>query len=268
MRILIAWLLALLAFAATPALAAMPPRPDGPILDQANIIPDAEEAALDARLKAYTETTGRAVMVVTLASLEGQDIDSFGSALGQEWGVGGQASDQGLILIVAPAERKVRIEAGYGLEEYLPDVLAARIIREIITPKFKAGDFAGGINDGINAITTQLDRTPADAKAVAEAAAAAARADGNNEASAGGVIFWIVLILAFMFLFGRGGRRRGRRYGSGGGLAPIIIFDALNHMGGSRGGFGGGGFGGGSSGGGWGGFGGGGFGGGGASGDW
>lgn len=268
MRILIAWLLALLAFAATPALAALPPRPAGPILDQANVIPDAEEAALDAKLKAYTQATGRALMVVTLASLEGQDIETFGSALGQEWGVGGKASDQGLILIVAPTERRVRIEVGYGLEEYLPDVLAARIIRETITPKFKSGDFAGGINAGIDAVTAQLDRSPAEAKAVAEAAAAAAQANGKGQTSAGGVIFWIVLILVFMFLFGRGGKRRGRRYGGGGGLAPIIIFDALSHMGGRGGGFGSGGFGGGDSGGGWGGFGGGGFGGGGASGDW
>ena len=265
MRFLTAWLLALLAFAATPALAALPPRPAGPVLDQANIIPDAEEAALGAKLKAYTQTTGRAVMVVTLASLEGQDIASVGSALGQEWGVGGKATDQGVILIVAPNERKMRIEVGYGLEEYLPDVLGGRIIRDVIAPRFKSGDFAGGIGAGIDAITTQLNRTPADAKAVAEAAAAAARSGPKEGASAGGVIFWIVLILVFMFLFGRGGRRRGSRYrGGGGGLAPIIIFDALSHMGGR----GGGGFGGGDSGGGWGGFGGGGFGGGGASGDW
>jgi uncharacterized protein len=265
LRFLTAWLLALLAFAATPALAALPPRPAGPVLDQANIIPDAEEAALDAKLKAYNQATGRALMVVTLSSLEGQDIAPYGSALGQAWGVGGKDSDQGLILIVAPNERKVRVEVGYGLEEYLPDILASRIIREAISPKFKAGDFAGGINAGIDAIAAQLNRSPADAKAVAEAAAAAARTDGKGQASAGGVIFWIGLILVFMFLFGRGARRQGQRYrGSVGGLAPIIIFDALSHMGGR----GGGGFGGGDSGGGWGGFGGGGFGGGGASGDW
>lgn len=269
MRSLLAWLLLILAFAGTAAHAALPPRPDSPVLDRANIIPDADEAALDTRLKAYTAATGRALMVVTVSSLEGQDIASFGSALGQQWGVGGKATDLGLILIVAPSERKVRIEVGYGLEEYLPDVLAARIVREIITPKFKTGDFAGGISAGMAAVMAQLDRTPADAKAVAEAAAAAARTDGNGEASAGGVIFWIVLILAFMFIFGRGGRRRGRRYDGGGmgAIAPIIIFDALSHMGGRGGGGLGGGFGGGG-GGGWGGFGGGGFGGGGASGDW
>ena len=270
MRLLTAWLLALLAFAATPALAAFPPRPAGPVLDQAQIIPDAAEAALDAKLKAYTQTTGRAVMVVTLTSLDGQDIAAYGPELGHQWGLGGQSTDQGLILIVAPTERKLRIEVGRGLEEYMPDVLASRIIRDTIAPKFKAGDYPGGIDAGIDAIIAQLDRSPADAKAVTEAAAAAARNDGKSQTSAGGVIFWIVLIVVFMVLFGRGGRRRGRRFGSDGGLAPIIIFDALSHMGGRSGGFGGGdSFGGGSdSGGSWGGFGGGDFGGGGASGDW
>lgn len=270
MRFLIAWFLALLAFAATPALAALPPRPDGPVLDQANLLSPEQEALLAQKLQAYNQSSGRAIMVVTLTSLDGQDIQSYGSALGHEWGVGGKETDQGLILIVAPNERKVRIEVGYGLEEYLPDILAAQIVRGSITPKFKANDFAGGISTGIDAIIEQLNRSPAEAKAVAEAAAAASKQGGADKTSAGGVIFWIVLILVFMFLFGRGGRRRGRRFGSDGGLAPIIIFDALNHMTGRGNGFGnGGGFSSGSdSGGGWGGFGGGDFGGGGASGDW
>lgn len=270
LRFLTAWVLALLAFAATPGLAAMPQRPAGPLLDQASLLSPEQEAALTAKLTAYNQATGRALMVVTLSSLDGQDIAAYGPALGHAWGVGGQSTDQGLILIVAPTERKLRIEVGRGLEEYLPDVLASRIIRDTITPRFKAGDYSGGIDTGIDAIITQLNRSPADAKAVAEAAAAAARNDGKGQASIGGVVFWIVLIVVFMILFGRGGRRRGRRYGGDGGLAPIIIFDALSHMGGRGGGFGSGGdFGGGSdSGGGWGGFGGGDFGGGGASGDW
>lgn len=240
------------------------------MLDQANLLSPEQEAALERKLTDYNKATGRALMVVTLNSLDGQEIASYGTALGHEWGVGGQSTDQGLILIVAPTERKLRIEVGRGLEEYLPDVLASRIIRDTISPQFKAGDYAGGIGAGIDAITAQLNRSPAEAKAIAEAAAAAARSDGRGQASVGGVVFWVALILVFMFLFGRGGRRRGRRYGGGGGLAPIIIFDALSHMGGRGGGFGSGGsFGGGSdSGGGWGGFGGGDFGGGGASGDW
>lgn len=269
MRHLLAWLLLVLAFTGTAAHAELPKRPDGPILDQAGIISDDDEALLDRKLKAYALATGRAIMVVTVQSLGDQDIESFGSALGHAWGVGGKGTDQGLILIVARNERKVRIEAGYGLEEYLPDVLAGRIVREIIAPRLTAGDFVGGINAGIDAITAQLDRTPAEAKAVAEAAAAERKAGRDEGASVPSVILWIVLIVFFMFMFG-GRRSRGgyRRSGIDPGVVLWGASEAMRHFGGrDGGGFGGGGFGGGDSGG-WGGFGGGDFGGGGASGDW
>ncbi|MFM6832437.1 MAG: TPM domain-containing protein [Novosphingobium sp.] len=254
------------------AQAAMPARPAGPVLDQANIIPDAEEAVLSQKLSAYNAQTGRAVVVATVASLDGQEIDTYGTELGHQWGVGGKSTDQGLILLVAPNERKVRIEVGYGLEEYLPDVLAGRIIAGAITPRFKAGDYPGGINAGIDQILTQLNRDPADAKAVAEAAAAAQRETASSGGSSfAGAIFWVVMIVFFMIVFGR--RKQGfaqRRSG----IDPGIVLWGLSelaraasdnrHSGG--GGWGGGG--GSDSGGGFGGFGGGDFGGGGASGDW
>jgi len=265
------WLALVLALAiGGGASAAVPPRPDGPMLDQANLLPPAEEAALDQKLRAYNARTGRAVLVVTVASLDGLDIAQYGVQLGQAWGVGGKSTDQGLILLVAPNERRLRFEVGYGLEQYLPDVLAGRIIRDTITPRFKAGDFAGGIDAGIDAAITQLDRDPAEAKAVAEAAAAAEAQDAGSGdgGSFGGFFFWIAMIVIFMAVFGGG--RRGRRYArGGGGNLPIILWGAseiargLSHGSGSSGGFGGGGGGGG-----FGGFGGGGFGGGGASGGW
>jgi uncharacterized protein len=270
MRLLLAWLLAILALAGSPALAAYPPHPNGPVLDQADIIPAAEEAKLDAELRKYNKDTGRALIVATVSSLEGEDIATYGPNLGQTWGVGGKESDQGLILLVAPNERKVRIEVGYGLEAYLPDVLAGRIVRETITPRFKAGDMAGGITAGIDAVTTQLDRDPAEAKAVAEAAAAAeAQSPRGQDVSIGSVIFWLVLMVFLMSMFGR--RRRGfRRSGIDPGIVLWGISEIAHHA--SRrsggGGFGGGIDFGGGGGGGFGGFGGGGFGGGGASGDW
>ena len=252
--------------------AAIPPRPAGPVLDQADILPPADEAALDQKLRAYNARTGRAVLVLTVPSLDGLDIASYGVRVGQTWGVGGKSTDQGLILLVAPKERRLRFEVGYGLEQYLPDVLAGRIIRDMITPRFKAGDFAGGISAGIDAALTQLDRDPAQAKAIAEAAAAAeAQAGGSGDgASFGGVFFWIAMIVIFMAVFGGG--KRGRRYARGGASnLPIILWGASEiargMSRGGGGGFGGGGFGGGG-GGGFGGFGGGGFGGGGASGSW
>lgn len=264
MRRLIAWLVLLAALMANPARAVTyPPAPDGPVLDQAGLIPDAQEAALDARLREYTQRTGRAIVVATVPSLEGETIEIYAVKLFEAWGIGGKESDQGLLLLVAPNERKVRIEVGYGLHQYVTDALSGRIIRNAITPRFREGDMAGGIEAGVSELIAQLDRTPEDAKAIAEAAAAAEARQGGGEASLGGAIFWIVLILFFVFVFHGGGRRRAR---PGFNDPAIILWGASeiarrmasgsSH---SSGGFGGGGFGG---------FGGGGSGGGGASGSW
>ncbi|MFZ5743155.1 MAG: TPM domain-containing protein [Pseudomonadota bacterium] len=279
MRQITLWLCAVLAslslaMSGTSAMAELPPRPDGPVLDAAGIIPDADEAALDAKLRAYNKDTGRAIIVATVSSLDDQPVDAYAQQLAETWDIGGAESEQGVLFLVAPTERKIRIHTARGVQERLPDVLAGRIIRDTITPRFKARDMAGGITAGVDAIIAQLNRDPAEAKAVAEAAAAAAkqRRSGNEEASVGAVIFWIVLILFLIMLFGRGRRRHGLRRHSDAGIvmweagnlaaniaANIAINAALGGRGGDSGGFGGfGGFGGG----------GGGFDGGGASGDW
>lgn len=257
-----------------PAHAAYPPAPAGPVLDQAGIIPDADEAALDAKLRAYNQRTGRAFVVVTVNSLDGETVETYAVKLFEQWGIGGKDTDQGLLFLIAPSERKLRFETGYGLHGIFPDVLAGRVIRDTVTPRFKAGDFPGGINAGVDSVIAQLERTPADAKAVAEAAAAAEAQRGKQEGfsgvNIGGVIFWIVLIVFFSSMFGR--RRRGaRRSGIDPGVILWGISEIAHHA--SRGSGGGGGFGGGfdfggGGGGGFGGFGGGGSGGGGASGSW
>lgn len=266
MRSLLAWLLLILAFTGTAAHAALPPRPDGPILDQANVIPPDQEAALDARLKAYTAATGRSVIVATVVSLDDLPVDDYAQQLAETWQIGGAETEEGVLFLIAPTERKLRIHAARGVQDRLTDALGGRILRDIVSPKFKAGDFGSGVTAGVDAIIAQLDRSPADAKAVAEAAAQRDRGDGD--ASVPSVIFWIMLFGFFMLMFGRRGRG-GKRYRHGGGIDPGIILwgasEAARHWGGS-GGWGGGG----DSGGGFGGFGGGGggFDGGGASGDW
>lgn len=268
MRSLLAWLLLVLAFAGTPAHAVLPPRPDGPILDSAGVIPPDQEAALDARLRAYNRATGRSIVVATVDSLDGQEVDDYAQQLGEAWGIGGAKTEEGVLFLIAPKERKLRIHAARGVQDRLTDALSGRIIRDTVVPRFKAGDFGGGIAAGVDAIVTQLDRSPADAKAVAEAADAARRDQGDDSASVPSVIFWIVLIVFFAFLFGgRRGRRGYRRSGIDPGIVLWGVSEAARHFGGHDSGFGGGG--GGSSGG-FGGFGGGGdgFDGGGASGDW
>jgi uncharacterized protein len=271
----IRWLLTLLAIIGASAAVAQdyPARPAGPVLDQANILPPQQEAALDARLRAYNARTGRSVVIATVTTLNGQPIESYAVGLFQQWGIGGAKRDLGLLLLVAPTEKKVRIEVGYGLTPYVTDILSGRIIRDTITPAFRAGDYPGGIDAGVNALLTQLDRSPEDAAAIAEAAAAAERdgqrGGGSTAGMIGGAIFWGALILGFALMFGRRGkgRRRHRRYGAAGAVGDVLLWSAVSSMMGGRGG--GGGFGGGGGGGGgFGGFGGGMSGGGGASGSW
>ncbi len=280
---LLAWLAALVMLAGVlvsgPASAQdFPARPAGPILDQAQLLPPAEEAALAQRLRAYNAQTGRAIIIATVPSLQGQTIERYAADLFAEWGIGGEARDQGLLLLVAPQERAVRIEVGYGLTPYVTDILSGRIIREEITPRFRQGDFAGGIGAGVDTLITQLNRSPEDAAAVAEAAAAAERAGAARQGGPGastimGAVFWGAMILGFMFLFGRGrGGRPHRRYGAARTVGNVLLWHAIGSAVGAAsrgGGFGGGGGGfGGGGGGGFGGFGGGMSGGGGASGSW
>ncbi|MEL0253844.1 MAG: TPM domain-containing protein, partial [Novosphingobium sp.] len=217
----------LLLLVAGAAHAAMPARPDGPVLDQAGIIPDADEAALAQRLSAYNAQTGRAIVVATVASLDGQDIETYANSLFRAWGISGQKTDQGLLFLVAPNDRKVRIEVGYGLEEFLPDVLAGRIISGAVTPRFKTGDYAGGINAGVDQILTQLNLNPADAKAVAEAAKAGAREEHSGRSTIASAIFWVVLIVVMIAVFGR--RRQGyaqRRSG----IDPGIVLWGISEI--------------------------------------
>jgi uncharacterized protein len=266
----------LLAFLAAPAAAGnFPPRPQGPIYDEANLLPPANEAALDQRLRDFDAKTGDAVIVATVNSLQGDTIEDYAAKLYATWGIGGAERDTGVLLLVAPNEHKVRIEVGYGLTPYITDILSGRIIRDDITPKFKQGDMAGGIEAGVNDILDQLSKSPEDAKAIAEAAAAAEknRPHGNDGGIPAGGIVWLLFLLFFIALPALR-RRKGQRYSGGGfgsAVGNVLLWSALSSMGSGRGGGwgggSGGGFGGGGSGG-FGGFGGGMSGGGGASGGW
>lgn len=271
---LLAPLLVLLALLlAAPAVAQdLPPRPAGPVYDGANVIDQAAEQALDRRLRDYNRETGRAVIVATVPDLSGLTIEMYAVELFETWGISGERTDEGVLLLVAPEQRELRIETGYGTTATLTDALSGRIIRDTIVPRFKEGDFSGGIVAGVGEIINVLDADPATRAAIEEAEAAARANEGDGRgASIVGIIFWIAMILGFMFLFGRGRRRR--RYGVGGAVGDILLWTAINSLSGGRGsggGWGGGGGfgGGGGGGGGFGGFGGGMSGGGGASGSW
>lgn len=235
------------------------PKLTGRVVDNANILSPATEQQLTAKLQTLEQQTTRQVVVVTLPSLQGYEIEEYGYQLGRTWKIGQKGEDNGALLIVAPNERKVRIEVGYGLEPVLTDALSSVILQQQVLPRFRDGDMEGGVVAGAEALIQQLALPDEQAKArVAQAAAAPARAEPGLPPFA--VLF--ILFFIFMMLRGMFGGRRGRR-GLGGAL-PWIILAGMGSGGGHRGGWGGGSFGGG------GGFSGGGgsFGGGGSSGGW
>jgi uncharacterized protein len=256
---------ALLAFAllAAPALAAPKyPALTGRVVDGANMLSPTVENNLTGRLAALETETGRQLVVVTVPSLDGYPIEDYGYQLGRQWGIGEAKANDGVLFIVAPNERKVRIEVGYGLEPILTDALSSVILQTAVIPKFKAGDMEGGVVAGADAIADQL-ALPAD-EARARVQQATARQE-RHSSSGGFGLHGIILLIVIFFVINamRGGHRR-RRGGMGGVLPGIILGSMLNGggrgggFGGGGGGFGGGGFsGGGGS-----------FGGGGSSGGW
>jgi uncharacterized protein len=235
-----------------------PPVPPltGRVVDQANILNSGEENRLTAKLKGFEDKTSIQLVVVTLSSLQGRPIEDWGLALGRTWGIGQKGKDNGALLVIAPNDRELRIEVGYGLEGTLPDATADAIVRNVIVPRFKAGDMAGGVSDGVDAIIKALtgsgeEFTP-----------------GKLQATWQTLSQWVPMVVVGLFVIlviisqfrnrrrgsGRYYRRRGGGwyYYDGGGYSGGGLGGG-SFGGGGRGGFGGGG---------------GGFGGGGASGRW
>jgi uncharacterized protein len=141
------------------AFALTTPERNGWVTDQAGILDADTASAIATRLIDLQRKTGDEVVVVTLSSLQGASIETWGNLLGESWRVGrGGGNDMGVLLIVAPTDRKVRIAVGYGLGNRISDSIAAAIISDHILPYFRQGDFAGGVKAGIVSIALQLDR--------------------------------------------------------------------------------------------------------------
>ena len=236
----------------------------GRVVDQANLLDPATEQALTEKLAALEAGSTDQLVVVTVNSLQDQEIEDYGYQLGRAWGIGQKENDNGALLIVAPNERKVRVEVGYGLEPILTDAFSSQLIRNDILPSFRDGDYQAGVIKGVDALIAQLSLDPAEAQARAQAASAE-QADTKGES----IIPLVIIAGLFLFIFLIAMRSgRGRRSN----VSSVLLWaasEALRNSGrggggwGGGGGFGGGGFGGGGFGGG-----GGSFGGGGASGGW
>jgi len=131
----------------------------GRVVDLAHVLPPNTVESLTARLKAHEETTSNQVTVLVLPSLEEEPLESFSHRVATTWKLGQKGTDNGVLLLVAMKERKIRIEVGYGLEGTLTDARSAQIIRSEIVPRFRAGDVPGGVAAGVDAILKTIEGT-------------------------------------------------------------------------------------------------------------
>jgi uncharacterized protein len=202
----------------------------GRVVDDAHVLSAQTQADLTGKLAALEQKTGDQVVVVTLPSLQGYEIEDYGYQLGRAWGIGQKGKNTGALLIVAPSEHKVRIEVGYGLEPVLTDALTSVILQSAVIPKFRTGDVEGGVVAGTDAIIAQLDVDPATAHANAQAAAAQPKAAPPIHIPIFVIIIVVFLLIRFLF-----------RGGGFWGAAPFLFMGGGGFRGGGDGGGGGGG---------------------------
>lgn len=270
---------------------------NNPVIDEARILSASDKQAIETKLRSLNDRGLAQAAVVIVPTTNGEDIFDYSMKVADRWKLGKKDTDQGLLMVVAVNDRKMYILTGYGLEGTIPDAVAKRIISDDITPRFKQGDYAGGITAGINRIEERLTTDPAILKqADANRVNTNSNAQSNQESGIPLIFLGFFGFVAGMILTSILGRFFGSIATAGGivtlgtifgaGLlgsmfVAFIVFLFLLFRGGGRGGrggggvvflpgggFGGGGFGGGGFGGGGFGGGGGGFGGGGAGGDW
>ncbi|CAN7696633.1 TPM domain-containing protein [Bosea sp. LjRoot9] len=186
-------LLAALVFAGAGAWAADPSYPalTGRIVDGAKLIAPEARQRIEAKIKAHEDKAGDQLVVATVPSLQGIGIEDFANGLFRFWKLGEKPRNNGVLFIVAPNERKVRIEVGYGLEGALTDALSKIIITTAVAPKFKTGDFAGGIEGGVDAILTILS---------GDAEEWQRRALVRNDESSPVETLAVILVMVFIFI--------------------------------------------------------------------
>ncbi len=229
------------------------------VYDHAKMMSGLEAKSLEQKLITYNDTTSTQIVVITVNSLQGNDVAIYATELAHKWGIGQAGKDNGILVLASKDDRKITIRTGYGVEHLLTDALSRRIIENIIKPEFKQGNFYGGFDKATSVIMEIMNGEY--------------EGEPVKNGKGGGIPFGMIIIvfIIIMIVLSRknrkgGGKNGGRRSGGFSLLDAIILSSA------GRGGFGGGGSsGGGSFGGGGGfggGFGGGGFGGGGASGGW
>lgn len=206
-----AWLLLALALgiaAAAPAIAEVKPenlpKLTGRVVDDANVLKPEQREALRVKLKSLEDQSGIQFVVATVPGLQGEEIEPYANALFRAWQLGEKGKNNGLLFLIAPTEHKIRFEVGYGLEGTMTDALTKLILRNAAGPKLKAGDYAGGINAGVDeAIAVMTTDKASWQKRPALRQVATAR---KQPASPAAVIFFIVVFLVILIIVWRNRR--------------------------------------------------------------
>jgi uncharacterized protein len=216
------------------------------VVDQANVISPEQRAAIEGKLKTLDDKSGIQLVVATISSLQGEEVEPYANQLFRAWKLGEDKKNNGVLFLVAPNEHKVRIEVGYGLEGTLTDAISKIIIVNAVAPRFKAGDFNGGVSRGVDDIITTLTTDSSEWQKPP-------RVRVEDSSSWVAIVVPLLFVVIFIFIFVGTVRQQG-----GVGSAILYLLTNVLLSGGGRGrggssfGGGGGGFsgGGGSSGGG------------------
>ena len=212
------------------------PKLETSLYDNAGILNSNQQKNLERKLIRYSDSTSTQIVVVTLADIGGNEISNFGVELAHKWGIGQKGKDNGVLLLVAIKERKVTIQTGYGVEHLLTDALSSRIIRNVITPNFKQGNYYQGIDQATDVVFQSLSGEYQN--------------DSPRTAPQGKKSFKFIGIIIFiiaMFVISRrnrGGGRNGGRGSVAGTILDVLILSSLGRSGGFGGGSRSGGFGG------------------------
>ncbi|MGA8495315.1 MAG: YgcG family protein [Xanthobacteraceae bacterium] len=217
------------------------PQLTGRVVDQAGVMSADSRGAIEAKLKDLEDQSGIQLVVTTVKSLQGSDIETYANQLFRTWKLGQSQKNNGVLLLVAPAEHKVRIEVGYGLEGTLTDALSSVIISSAVVPCFKANDYSGGIERGVDGIISVLKGDTTDWQPKVSV-----RTDDDSTSSATLLIVLFVLFFIYFLWLSRNSGTSGR-YGSGGTFFPPMGGSSWGSSGGDSGGFSGGFSGGGGS---------------------
>jgi uncharacterized protein len=245
-----AWVAAaLLLCLASAAFAFVFPPLTGRVVDQADVMSAASRSDVEAKSKELEDKSGIQLVVATVKSLQGSDIETYANQLFRFWKLGEAKNNNGVLLLVAPAEHKVRIEVGYGLEGTLTDALSSVIIASAIIPRFKANDFSGGIERGVDGIISVLTTDAAEWHQKAKVRSEGTESDFDKLFP---VLFFLLIVFIIWYFVRNANGPPSSRPGGRRGRPPIFIpyggsWGSGWGGGGSAGGFGGGFSGGGGS---------------------